>query len=194
LDGGLAFVLAFKGRSGGATDDFGVLAVEFILGQQVADFLFDELEELLVIDEIDLVEEHHQVRHADLIGEEDVLPGLGHRTVSGRDDQDTAVHLGGTGDHVLDEVGVARAVDVRIVALVGLILHVGDRDRDDLGGVTDGAALGDVSVGLDLGEALAGLNRQNRGGQRGFAVVDVTDGADVYVRLFAFECSFSHVE
>ena len=121
-----------------------------------------------------------------------MLAGLRHRAVSGGDDQDRAVHLGGAGDHVLDEVGVAGAVDVRVVALVRLVLHVGDRDRHDLGSVTHGAALGDIRVGLDLGETFAGLHRENRGRQRGFAVVDVADGADVNVRFLAFECTFSH--
>ena len=69
--------------------------------------------------------------------------------VGGGDDQDGAVHLGGAGDHVLDVVGVARAVDVRVVARVGLVLDVGDGDGDAalalLGRVVDrveGAVLG----------------------------------------------------
>ena len=68
--------------------------------------------------------------HLDLAGQEDVLAGLGHRAVGRGDDQDGAVHLGGAGDHVLDVVGVAGAVDVGVVARVGLVLHVGDGDRD----------------------------------------------------------------
>ena len=47
-----------------------------------------------------------------------------------RDHQDRAVHLGRAGDHVLDVVGVPRAVDVRVVAVVGLVLDVRDGDRD----------------------------------------------------------------
>ena len=39
-----------------------------------------------------------------------------------------AVHLGRTGDHVLDVVGMTRAVNVRIVAVVGLILDMGRGD------------------------------------------------------------------
>ena len=63
-------------------------------------------------------------------GEQDVLRGLGHRAVGGGHDQDRAVHLGGAGDHVLDVVGVARAVDVGVVAVVGLVLDVRGVDRD----------------------------------------------------------------
>ena len=78
----------------------------------------------------DLVEVDDDGGDADLAGEEDVLTGLGHGTVVGADDEDGAVHLGSTGDHVLDVVGVARAVHVGIVALVRLVLHVGGRDGD----------------------------------------------------------------
>jgi hypothetical protein len=110
----------------------------------------DEVEELGVVDEVDLVEEDDDVGHTDLAGQQDVLAGLGHGAVGGGHDQDRAVHLGGAGDHVLDEVGVARAVDVGVVALLGLVLGVRRRDRHGLVGVADGAALGDVGVGLAL--------------------------------------------
>jgi hypothetical protein len=59
-----------------------------------------------------------------------VLARLGHRAVGGRHHQDGAVHLGGTGDHVLHVVGVAGAVDVRVVARLGLVLDVRGVDRD----------------------------------------------------------------
>ena len=68
--------------------------------------------------------------NADLTGEQDVLAGLGHGAVGGGDDEDRAVHLSGTGDHVLDVVGVAGAVDVSVVALVGLVLDVGGVNGD----------------------------------------------------------------
>src|SRR3954454_6156068 len=58
-------------------------------------------------------------------GEQGVLAGRGHRAVGRGDDQDGAVHLRGAGDHVLDVVGVTRAVDVGVVAGVGLVLDVG---------------------------------------------------------------------
>ena len=121
-----------------------------------------------------------------------MLTGLRHRAVGRGDDKDRAVHLGGASDHVLDEVSVSRAIDVRVVALVRLVFDVRHGDRDDLGGVTNGAALGDVRVGLDLGETFARLAGEDLGRERRFAVVDVADGADVDVRFLAFECGFSH--
>jgi hypothetical protein len=90
-----------------------------------------------------------------LASQQNVFAGLRHRTVGGRHDQDRAVHLGGTGDHVLDEVGVARAVDVGIVTLFGFVLDVRDGDRHRLGFVADGTALGDIGIRLGLGQPLA---------------------------------------
>ena len=107
-----------------------VVARELVLGQQLADLELDELQDLLVVDHVGLVQRDHDVGHADLAGEQHVLLGLRHRAVGGGDDQDRAVHLGRTGDHVLDVVGVTGAVDVRVVALLGLVLDVRDRDRD----------------------------------------------------------------
>ena len=90
----------------------------------------DELEDLLVVDHVGLVERDEQVRHADLLGEQHVLTRLGHRAIGRCDHEDRAVHLRGTGDHVLDVVSVTRGVDVRVVALRGLVLDVRDVDRD----------------------------------------------------------------
>jgi hypothetical protein len=98
-------------------DDRGVVAGEVVLRQQLAHFHLDELEQLRVVDHVALVQEHDDVRHADLTGQQDVLARLRHRAVGGRAHQDRAVHLRGAGDHVLHVVGVARAVDVRVVAV-----------------------------------------------------------------------------
>ena len=131
------------------------------------------------------------MRDVDLAGEQDVLAGLRHDAVGGRDDQDRAVHLRGAGDHVLDVVGVARAVDVGVVAVVGLVLDVRGRDRDPalllLGSVVD------LLEALRLGAALGGERFRDRGRQRRLAVVDVTDGADVHVRLIALELLLGHL-
>ncbi len=122
-----------------------------------------------------------------------MLARLRHRAVGRADHQDRAVHLGRTGDHVLDVVGVTRAVDVRIVTVVGLVLDVGHRDRHGLGSVTDGAAFGNVGITFDLGFALLGQDLQQRRGQGCFAMVNVTDGADVGMWLGTFKLLFGHV-
>ena len=85
--------------------------------EQLTHFHLDELEQLGVVDHVRLVHVHHDVRHADLARQQDVLARLRHRAVRRRHDQDRAVHLRGTRDHVLHVVRVARAVDVRVVAV-----------------------------------------------------------------------------
>ena len=114
-----------------------------------------------------------------------MLFGLGHGAVGAGDDEDGSVHLGGSGDHVLDVVGVAGAVDVGVVAILRLVL--------DGGGVDGDAAGSFLGRGVDLvvlfGDAVAhgGEGHGEGGGEGGFAVVDVADGSDVDVGLFALE-------
>ena len=160
------------------------------LDEQLADLELDELEQLGVVDHVDLVEEDDDVGHLDLAREQDVLARLGHGPVGGGDHEDGAVHLGGAGDHVLDVVGVAGAVDVGVVAGVGLVLDVGDGDGDAplalLGGVVDGVE--GAVLGLALEREVLGDGR----GQARLAVVDVTDGADVDVGLVALELLLGH--
>jgi hypothetical protein len=183
-------VRVFESGERRTLDDRNVVAREFVLRQQFAHFHLDELEQLRIVDHVALVQEHDERRNADLTGEQNVLAGLRHRAVGSRHDQDRAVHLSGAGDHVLHIVGVARAVDVGVVAVRGLILDVSGRDGDAARLLF--RRLVDLVVG---GESRAAGFRQHLGdrcGQRGLAVVDVTDRADVAMRLGALEFSFSH--
>ena len=174
----------------GAAHDRQVVAGELVLGEQLADLELDELEQLLVVDHVDLVEEDDDVGHLHLARQQDVLARLGHGPVGGRDHQDGAVHLGGPGDHVLDVVGMAGAVDVGVVAGIGLVLDVGDGDGDAalalLGRVVD--ALEGAVLRLALEGQVLGDGRR----QAGLAMVDVTDGADVDVGLGALELLLGH--
>src|SRR5579884_1784324 len=183
-------VAGFEGLEGRAPHDGDLVAREAVLAEELADLQLDEVQELGVVDGVDLVEEDDDVGDLHLAGEEDVLPGLGHRAVGGGDDQDRPVHLGRPGDHVLDVVGVAGAVDVGVVAAVGLVLHVGDGDGDPplplLGGVVDGLEGPVLRLALQR-EVLGDRRRQAR-----LAVVDVPDGADVHVGLGALELLLGH--
>ena len=191
LDGLFAFRGTFESGGGGATDDLGGVAFVVVLIEEVADFHLDEVDQVR-LGKVDLIEPDDDLRHADLAGEEDVLLGLGHDAVSSGDDQDRTVHLGGAGDHVLNEVGVARAVDVGVVTVDGLVLNVRGSDGHGLGGVTDGTTLGDFRIRLVLGEAATGLHGHDSGGGGRFAMVNVADGADIDVRLGAIELLFGH--
>src|SRR3954454_6966890 len=173
-----------------ADDERDVVAREVVLVEQVAHLDLDELQELLVVDHVGLVEEHDDVRHADLAGEQDVLARLGHRAVRRRDHEDRAVHLRGARDHVLHVVGVTGTVDVRVVTVLRLVLDMGGRDRD--------AARLLLRRVVDLLEGpclTAPLLRQDLGDRRGqgrLAMVDVTDGADVDMRLVPLELLLRH--
>ncbi len=119
-----------------------------------------------------------------------MLTGLGHRAVGGRHDQDRPVHLGGAGDHVLDVVGVPGAVHVGVVAVVGLVLDVGDRDRDAALALLRG--LVDLVEGGEIGQTLLRLALRDRRREGGLAVVDVPDRADVHVGLRPLELLLGH--
>ena len=184
--------VALEGLERRDPDHRGVVAGELVLAEQLPDLELDQVEQLLVVDHVGLVEGHHDRRHADLAGQQHVLTGLGHGAVGGGYHQDGPVDLGRTGDHVLDVVGVARHVDVGVVPVGGLVLDVGDVDRDAplplLGGLVDlverlelGAAR--VALGEDLGD---------RRGQGGLAVVDVAHRPDVEVGLVALELLLGH--
>jgi len=119
-----------------------------------------------------------------------VLAGLRHRAIGGAHDQDGAIHLGGAGDHILDIVGVAGAIDVGVVALGGLVFDVPNGDRDAAGALFGGVV--DLIVGGELGRAAQRQDLGNRGGQGGLAVVDVPDRAHVHMRLGALKFLLRH--
>jgi hypothetical protein len=120
-----------------------------------------------------------------------VLSGLGHDRVRGRHDKNGAIHLRGAGDHVLDVVGVTRAVDVRIVTLVGLILKVpradGDTARLLFRRIVDVFVLEHLVA--ELAPAVHGDGRT----QRRLAMVDVSDGTNVHMRFGTLEFFFGHI-
>ncbi len=181
---------ALQGLEAGAADDWDVVAGEALLGEQLAQLELDQVEELGVVHHVDLVEEDDDGGHFYLAGEQDVLARLGHGAVRRRNHQDGAVHLGRAGDHVLDVVGVAGAVDVGVVALVGLVLDVLDGDGDAaralFGSVVDAR---EVAIVRHL---LQGEDLCDRGCERCLAMVNVADGAYVEVRLGALEFLLGH--
>src|ERR1019366_6050806 len=171
-------------------DDRNVVARVFVGREQFANFHLDELEQFFIVDLVDFVEEHDDVRNADLLHEQNVLAGLRHRAIGGRDDQDRPVHLGGTGDHVLDVVGVTGTVHVGVVTVLRLVLDVGSGDRDPafllLGRIVD------LREGAGFRSSVLGQDGRYGSGQRRLAMVDVTDGPDVDVRLVALELLLRH--
>ncbi|CAG8871572.1 hypothetical protein PS627_04520 [Pseudomonas fluorescens] len=180
--GGAHFVVvfAFQRHTSRTDDDRGVVAWEVIGGQQVANFHLDQFQQLSVVYQVSLVQEDHDVRNAYLAGQQDVLAGLWHRTISGRTNQDRAVHLRSTGDHVLHVVSVTWAVDVSVVTDLRVVLDVRGVDGDTASFFFWGAV--DL-VEVDDGRTeYFGADASQSSGQSGLTVVNVADGANVNVR------------
>ena len=184
--------VAFQCQLGGALDDGQVVAGEFVFGEEFTHFHFDQLEQFGVVDHVAFIQEDDDVRHADLAGQEDVFARLRHGAVSGGAYQDRAVHLGGTGDHVFDVVGVAGAVNVGVVTVGGFVF--------DVGGVNRNAAClffrrcVDLVVGLGFAAEFLRQDGCDRCCQRGLAMVNVPNRAHIHVRLGPLKLALCHLE
>ena len=131
-----------------------------------------------------------------------------HLTIGSSNDDDGTIHVGGTSNHVLNVIGVARAVDVGIVAALGLELDVGSGDGDTTLALLRSLVNGGVVE--EVGQALGRLVLGDGGSQGGLdemyrldtpqhridtalnphlAVVDVANGTNVNVGLGTLEGS-----
>ena len=122
-----------------------------------------------------------------------MLLGLGHNAVGSGYNQDRTIHLCGAGDHILNIVGMSRAIYVSVVTLLSLILNVSGRD-----GNTTLSLLGSLvdvlkSLHLVTSDALC-KNGSDSSRKSGLTMIDMTDGTDVYVRLGAVKMLFCHCE
>ncbi|EAQ26162.1 ISxac3 transposase [Roseovarius sp. 217] len=168
-----------------AAHDRNIVARIVVRGQKLADLHLHQFQQLFVIDLIDLVHVDDHEGDADLTTEQDMLAGLRHRAVSGVHNQDRAVHLRGTGDHVLHIVGVAGAVDMGVVTRLGLVFHMRGRDRDPA------RLFFRRTVDLVIGPEFAKILGDRRS-QRRLAVVNVTNRADVHMRLVTCKLFLCH--
>ena len=119
-----------------------------------------------------------------------MFTGLGHGAVSCGYNEDSAVHLSCTGDHVLYIVSVPWAVNVCIVTVFGFIFNGGGVDCDTTSSFfrcfIDGSIVQEVSL------AFFSQYFGDSGGQCSLAVIDMADGADVNMRFCSFVMSFCH--
>src|SRR5262245_52076370 len=119
-----------------------------------------------------------------------MLAGLRHRPVGSRDDQNGAVHLRRAGDHVFHIVGMTWAVDMCVVALLGLIFDMRCRDSDSARLFF--WRLVDLIIGGEgrppgLGQHLGNCRRERR-----LAMVDMANRPDVAMRLCPLEFFLCH--
>jgi hypothetical protein len=119
-----------------------------------------------------------------------VFARLGHRAVSGGAHQNGAVHLGGSGDHVFDVVGVAGAVHVGVVTVGRFVFDVGGIDRNTARFCLRRCV--NLVVRFGLATELAREHRGDRCRQGRLAVIHVSNRAHVHVRLCPFKLTFCH--
>ena len=164
---------------------------ELVLRQKLAHFHLHQVNQLFVLNRVALVQKHHDAGNAHLAGQQHVLLGLRHRAVGRRDHQNRPVHLRRAGDHVLDVVGVAGAVDVRIVTVRRLVLHVRRGNRDAalplFRRVVDRIERTKLVLRVVLLQYLGDRRRQRR-----LAVIDVPDRPHVHVRLRTIKFFLRH--
>src|SRR3984893_857049 len=175
-----------------AADDGNAVAGKLVALQEFAYFEFYELQQLRVFHHVAFIQEHHNGRHAHLPSQQNMLARLRHGAVRGRDHQNGAIHLRRAGDHVLDVVRVARAIHVRVVAVLRFILHVGNGNGHAplalFRRVIDGIKRAELHLGIVLRQHLGDGRRQSS-----FAVINVTNGPNVHVRLITFEFLLRHL-
>ena len=123
-------VWSFQSFQSRTANDWSVIAWEVVLVEQVTDFHFYQFEQFWVVNLVSFVHEYYDVRNAYLTGEQDVLTGLWHWAVCSGYNEDSAVHLSSTSDHVLNVVSMSWAVNVSVVSLVGFVLNVRSVDCD----------------------------------------------------------------
>jgi len=96
------------------------------VGQQLAEFELDQLQQLFVVDQVDLVQEDDQGRDADLPGQEDVLACLGHadyikNMITGAAQMDGAILVVSAADGPMpqtrEHILLARQVNVPYVVV-----------------------------------------------------------------------------
>jgi len=168
-----------------------IVARKLVALQQLAHFQFDQFEQLRIVHRINLVQRHDQIGHAHLPRQQHVFARLRHRTVGRGYHQNAAIHLRRARDHVLDVVGVTRAVDVRVVPVRRFILDVRRRDGDSaslfFGRVVDRIKRPERVLRIVLRQNFRDSRRQ-----RGLAMIDVTNRPNVAVRLVAIKFLFRH--
>ncbi len=101
-----------------------VISRKIVLREQLPDFQLHQLQQLRIIHHVHFVHEHHDVRHPHLTCQQNVFAGLRHRSIGRTHHQNRPIHLGRTGDHVLDIVGMPWAVHVGVVARIAFVLHM----------------------------------------------------------------------
>jgi len=206
----LQHIVSVPARDGDEGDGLGVVTDLLDVVGDLLDDLFVSVLGVLGLGVVHLVDTNDELFDTEGEGEESVLTGLtvlgdtGFKfTDTGGDNEDGAVSLRGTGNHVLDEVTVTRGVNDGDLVLVGVELPEGNIDGDttfSLGlelvedpGILEGTLTHFLGFLLELFDGslvdtTAFVDQVT--GRCGFTGIDVADDHDVnmdeFLRHFGF--------
>jgi len=121
-----------------------------------------------------------------------VFASLRHKTIRCGNHKDSAIHLSRAGNHVLYIVGVTGTVDVRVMALFGLILNMRGIDCDTTR-LLFGSVINFIKTLCGFCETDSLPDGRDCGRECGFAVIDMPNGADINVGFCSFKFFFCHL-
>lgn len=114
-----------------------------------------------------------------------MLFSLRHRTISTGDNEDSAVHLRGSGNHILDVISVSGTIDVSVVTSFGLVLNSSSVNCNSTGTLFRSSV---NFVVLFRGAVTEGSESHGESSsESGFTMVDMANCADVEMWLFTLE-------
>lgn len=118
--------------------------------------------------------------------------GLGHGAVGAGDDQNSAVHLSGTGNHVFDIISVTGAIDMSIVTSFSFVFNGSSIDGNSTSALFRSGVNFIVFFGGTVTHGSESHGKSS--GESSFAMVDVTNSADVKMGFFALEFATSSTD
>ena len=134
---------------------------------------------LHVVHEVDLGHHRRARVHPEEVEDREMLAGLGHRPVVGRDDEERMFDRGDAGQHVADEALVAR--------------HVHEAEHRSVGPGVVGEAEVDAQAPLLLLRKPVGVDPGQGLDEDGLAVVDVARGGDQHLGELRSGAAFASV-
>ena len=120
-----------------------------------------------------------------------MLSRLWHRTIGSTHNDNSAIHLRRTGDHILNVISVTRTVNMRIMTVFRLILHVSDSDSDTT--LFFFRRLINLIKSDRFSKSFFRKNLCDRSCQRCLAMINVTNRSNVQMRFVSDKFLFCHL-
>ncbi|KRK31325.1 hypothetical protein Q777_GL002208 [Lacticaseibacillus rhamnosus DSM 20021 = JCM 1136 = NBRC 3425] len=178
------FRIAFKCFQGRTAENRNIITRIIVFAEQFPNFHFNQVDQFWIINQVSLVQENNDVINTNLTRQQNMFTCLWHWAISCSNDQNRTVHLGSTGDHVLNVVSMPWRINMCVVALFRFIFNVGGVDGDTTFFFFWSSI--NRSIVLRLGKAFLRQYLGDSRGQSSFTVVNVPDRTNVYVGLCAF--------